>query len=258
MEHIGVSSEQGQGPPLILVPGLDGTALLFYRQIPLLAESFRVITFPLSDDSGCTMESLVVELQELCQRLGGHERVLLCGESFGGALSLSFALSYPERLRGLVILNSFPVIRQRVRIRLAPYLLRAVPWGTMNLVRRFTRSRLHSPHTLPEDLSAFYQRTRHIGRTGYVRRLEILQTYDIRERLGEIQVPTLLLAGDRDHLVPSVREAEFMAARMPRATIQVLRGYGHVCLINHDFNLREHITPWLGRIEGPGAGPRSA
>ena len=233
-----------------MVPGLDGTALLFYRQIPLLAKRFRVVTFPLPDDSKRTMDSLVQRLYELAGRVGGNEKVLLFGESFGGALSLSFGLAHPEKLRGLVILNSFPAIRKRWRMRLAPPLLRVVPWGTMNLVRRLTRSRLHSAHTLPADLSEFSERTRAVGRRGYIRRLEILRTYDIRERLGEFQVPTLFLASDQDHLVPSVKEAHFMAARMPRATVKVLRGYGHVCLINHDFNLLEEISPWLAGIEG--------
>ncbi|MEE9264351.1 MAG: alpha/beta hydrolase [Vicinamibacteria bacterium] len=245
LENLEGYREEGTGPPLIMVPGLDGTALLFYRQIPLLAERFRVVTFPLPDDSKCMMDSLVQRLYELAGRVGGNEKVLLFGESFGGALSLSFALTHPEKLRGLVILNSFPTIRKRFRIRLAPHLLRVVPWGTMNLVRRFTRSRLHSPHTLPEDLSEFFERTRAVGRKGYIRRLEILRTYDIREWLGAIQVPTLFLAGDQDHLVPSVEEAHFMAARMPKATVKVLRGDGHVCLINHDVNLLEEISPWL-------------
>ena len=248
--NLGGYREEGEGPPLILVPGLDGTALLFYRQIPLLAKRFRVVTFPLPDDSKCTMDSLVQRLYELVGRVGGNEKVLLFGESFGGALSLSLGLAHPEKLRGLVILNSFPAIRKRWRMRLGPPLLRVVPWRTMNLVRRLTRSWLHSAHTLPADLSEFSERTRAVVRRGYIRRLEILQTYDIRGRLRGIEVPTLFLAGDQDHLVPSVEEAHFMAARMPRATVKVLRGYGHVCLINHDFNLLEEISPWLAGIEG--------
>lgn len=250
--HIGTYREEGQGPPLILVPGLDGTALLFYRQIPLLARSFDVVTFPLPDDPTATMASLVEDLRDLVDRVarrGAPSKPVLCGESFGGALSMSFALEHPDRLRGLVIVNSFPVIRQRIRIRLAPPLLRKVPWGTMQLVRRFTRSRLHSPHTLPEDLREFTKRTRAIGRSGYIRRLEILRHYDIRDRLHEIQIPVLFLAGDRDHLVPSVQEARFMASRVPEATVEVLEGYGHICLINHDFDLSEYVVPWLERVE---------
>lgn len=236
---------------MILVPGLDGTALLFYRQIPALAKRFRVETFPLRDDPTCTMEGLVAELEARVDRLGSESRnepVFLCGESFGGALSLSFALAHPEMLRGLVILNSFPYVRQRVSIRLGPRLLKLIPWGAMPLVRRFTESRLHSSHTRPEDLREFHQRTRGIARSGYVRRLELLQSYDIRDQLHRISVPTLFLAADQDHLVRSVEEARFMASRMPNATVRVLDGFGHVCMIHHDFNLLEHVNPWLDSV----------
>ena len=252
-------------PPLVLVPGIDGTALLFYRQIPLLAERFRVSTFPLPDQSDCTMDSLVDTLREHCDRVAGGQKVTICGESFGGALSLSYALSHPETLHRLVIVNSFPVIRRRAGLRLAPLLLKAVPWRTMNFARRLSGSRLHSPHTLPEDLSQYHQRVRAGGRRGYIRRLEILRKYDIRERLGEIETPTLFLASDQDRLVPSVPEARFMAPRMPRATVKVLEGYGHICLIHHELNLLEEIANWIEDTDGEGtsavkkaAGPPSA
>jgi pimeloyl-ACP methyl ester carboxylesterase len=147
-----------------------------------------------------------------------------------------------------VIVNSFPVIRSRARVRLAPLALRALPWGSMTLVRRFTEARLHSPHALPEDLREFHERSRQIGREGYLRRLEILGTYDIRERLSQISAPTLFLAGDCDRLVPSVAEARFMAGRVPRSTLVVLEGYGHICLINHDLDLLDHVGPWLDAL----------
>ncbi len=238
---------------IVLVPGLDGTALLFYRQTPILSRRFHVETFPLPDDEACSMESLVAGLRDTIDRVArerGEDRVLLCGESFGGALSLSFALRHHERLSGLVILNSFPYIRQRVRIRLGPALLKLVPWRAMPAVRRFTESRLHSSHTRREDIEEFHRRTRSIGRRGYIRRLEILREYDIRDELHKIEVPTLFLAADQDHVLPSVAEARYMAARMPRATVRILEGYGHVCMIHDDFDLLAHVDPWLGTTIG--------
>lgn len=246
--------ERGKGPTLIMVPGLDGTALLFYRQVPLLSRHFHVLTFPLPNDPHCTMDSLVENLRELIARIveeRGEEGVLLCGESFGGALSLSFALAHPALLRGLVILNSFPKIRKPFQLRIAPSLLRWIPWGAMPLVRRFTEARIHSPHALPEDLAEFHQRLRWVGKAGYIRRLEILRTYDITGKLSEISTPALFLAGELDRLVPSVQEANLMATAMPHAKVVILKGYGHVCLINHDFNLLDYILPWQQEIRRP-------
>jgi len=91
---------------------------------------------------------------------------VLCGESFGGALSLTTALARPDLVRGLVIVNSFPYLDQRLRLAAAPRLLRLVPWAAMPIVRRFTASRLHSSHTLREDLGAFHERSRAIDRDG--------------------------------------------------------------------------------------------
>jgi len=243
--------DAGAAETLMLVPGLDGTALLFYRQVPLLAERFDVVAFPLPDDPVRDMQGLVADLGRLISETAGDRPVVLCGESFGGALSMSFALAHPERVRALVVINSFPYIRSRLQLRLGPLALRLFPWGGMPLVRRFTESRLHSPHALPEDLHEFHERSRQIGRRGYIRRLEILWSYDIRERLREIEAPVLFLAGDRDLLVPSVEEARYMAARVPNATLRILEGYGHICLINHDLNLLEYIGPWMEAISDP-------
>jgi pimeloyl-ACP methyl ester carboxylesterase len=243
-EHLSdAASARAAADTIILVPGLDGTALLFYRQVPLLAKRFNVVAFPLPNESDRSMGDLVDELRALISEVAPRGAIL-CGESFGGALSLSTALACPELVRGLVIINSFSRAPRRLQLRLAPLALRMLPWGAMPLVRRFTGHRLHSPHALPEDLEEFHERSKQIGREGYIHRLEMLRDYDVRERLREIQAPALFLAGDRDQLVPSVREAEFMSARVPNAEMRVLEGYGHICLINHDLDLLELVEPW--------------
>jgi 3-oxoadipate enol-lactonase len=212
-EHLSdIAAARADAETIILVPGLDGTALLFYRQIPLLARRFNVVAFPLPNESDRSMEDLVAELRTLIDEVAPRGAIL-CGESFGGALSMSTALAHPGVVRGLVIINSFSRVPQRVRLRLAPLALRVLPWGAMPLVRRFTEHRLHSPHALEEDLAEFHERSKAIGREGYIRRLEILWDYHLRDRLHEIQAPTLFLAGDRDQLVPSVAEARFMSCR---------------------------------------------
>src|SRR5688500_14778077 len=79
---------EGSGPPLVLVPGLDGTGRLFYRQVPLLARRFRVATYALRD-SATTMEVLVDDLARIIRTIAPTgERVVLIGESFGGLLSM--------------------------------------------------------------------------------------------------------------------------------------------------------------------------
>src|SRR5712692_3387360 len=110
---------QGKGEAVVLVPGMNGTAYLFYRQTPLLARSYRVATYALRD-TATTMDQLVEDLADVIQMVAPVERrAIVVGESFGGALALSLALAQPERVNALVIVNSFSHFASRLRLHLA-------------------------------------------------------------------------------------------------------------------------------------------
>ena len=227
----------GTGQPVILVPGMDGTGLLFYRQVPLLARSYRVATYALRD-TAATMDVLVSDLARIIDTVAPTERrAIIVGESFGGALALSFALARPEQVSRLVVLNSFPYFAPQLRLRFAIMGLSALPWGTMNVVRRLTAFRLHSPHTHGQEIRRFMELTGHATRAGYLSRLKLLTQYDVRHRLHELRAPTLFLAADHDHLVPSVVQARFMASRVQGSRVLVLKDHGHICLIAPDVDL---------------------
>ena len=231
--------------PLVLVPGLDGTGLLFYRQVPLLERRYAVTTHRLRDTATHIAE-LVAELDQRIDSIAPGGRVTLVGESFGGALSLSYALAHPERIERLVILNSFPYFAPQARLRLGSWLLLATPWGVMRLVRALTAWRLHSPHTGRAELRRFHQLMRATTRQGYLSRLRMLREYVVRRRLAEIQAPVLYLAADGDKLVPSVEQARLMASLTPHATMRVLEGHGHICLIAPDIDLGAILDEWIG------------
>ena len=236
----------GEGPPVVLVPGLDGTGLLFYRQVERLAPRHRVLTFRLRDNA-TSMDTLVSDLHDVIStfaRDANTSGITLVGESFGGALSLTFALEHPHLVNRLVIVNSFPYFAPQARLRLGYHLLKATPWGMMRIVRQLTAFRMHSPHTHRDELRKFHALMRQTTRAGYLSRLAILRSYDIRERLPELQTPTLFLAADRDHLVPAVEQAKLMASLAPRAQMRVLCGHGHVCLIAPDLDLSEILREW--------------
>jgi pimeloyl-ACP methyl ester carboxylesterase len=202
---------------------MDGTGLLFYRQMPELGREFRVATYTLRD-SATHMHTLVEDLASIvAQASPSGQRAVVFGESFGGALSMSFALARPELVERLVVLNTFPYFRPQLRLKLAVAWIRTFPWKTMALVRRLTATRMHSRYTHRDEI----------------------------QHLGEIGVPTLLLAADRDHLVPSVEQASFMAERIPEATLRILKGHGHGCLLAPNLHFARILSEWLGRASDP-------
>ena len=239
-------SIRGEGRAVILVPGMNGTGELFYRQVPRLELSYRVATYSLREDAD-SLDTLADDLALVVDLVAPVERgAIIVGESFGGAVALTFALRYPERVVALVILNSFPYFAPQFRLRLAVAALTILPWGAMPLVRHLTAFRLHSPHTDRADVKQFIELTAHATRDGYLNRLRLLRRYDVRDRLRDIRLPTLLLAAEKDHLVPSVAQARYMAGRMPSSVMRILEGHGHICLIAPDLDLAGIIREWRG------------
>jgi pimeloyl-ACP methyl ester carboxylesterase len=249
-DHDSHLSIQGTGEPIVLVSGMDGTGQLFYRQVPLLARSYRVATYALRDGAS-TMEQLVADLAGVVDTASPVDRrAIVLGESFGGALALSFALARPEQVSALVILNSFPYFAPQIRLRLALLGLSALPWGAMGLIRRLTAFRLHSRHTHRRERRRFMELTASASRDGYVNRLKLLTRYDVRHRLHELHVPTLFLASEQDHLVPSVAQAQYMAARVPGSVVRVLAGHGHICSIAPDIDFAQILNEWRPAVDG--------
>jgi pimeloyl-ACP methyl ester carboxylesterase len=232
----------GDGPPLVLVPGMDGTGRLFHRQVPLLARSFRVATFALRDGDA-HMSAHVERVASVIRAIApGGEPAVVCGESFGGAVSLSLALAHPELVRALVVINSFPRFLPQHRLRMAIVGIRLIPWGAMAIVRRVTAFRMHSRYTHREELRNFLEQTKRTTREGYVNRLRVLERYDVRSELSRIAAPAIFVAAERDHLVPAVAQARYMAERVPGAKLRVLEGHGHICLIAPNVDLAAIIA----------------
>jgi len=243
-------SVRGPGPAVVLVPGMDGTGDLFYRQVPLLEKSYSVATYALRDDA-TSMKVLADDLRGVIEQAAPVEkRAIVMGESFGGTVALSTALQHPKHVSGLVVLNSFPYFGPQFRLRLAIAGVSLMPWGAMTLVRYATSFFMHSRHTHRDEVKKFLELTARTTRTGYRNRLRILETYDVRERLSEIQCPTLFLASERDHLVPSVVQARLMAERISSASVHVLSGHGHICLIAPDFDISSILKKWQSNSSG--------
>lgn len=245
---------EGEGPPFVYVPGMDGTGLLFYRQMPELSREYRVATYTLRD-SATHMHTLVEDLAAVvAQASPSGQRAIVFGESFGGAVSMSFALARPELVERLIVLNTFPYFRPQFRLKLAIAWIRTFPWKTMALVRRLTASRMHSRYTHRDEIRRFLELTNGTTKEGYLNRLRILQEYDLRERLREIGAPTLLLAADRDHLIPSVEQASLMVETIPEATLRILKGHGHGCLLAPNLHFARILSEWLGAARDPNSG----
>lgn len=237
-------SERDDLPLLVKICGLDGSGELFYKQIPSLTKSYRVVTFPLRNDPAATYALLADDVAAIIKAIGERKTVVI-GESFGGGIAFTFALRYPQMLERLVIINSFAYYRRRLRIRVAAKLAAILPKNLIVPFRLLSAGLgLLVDGVQGHDRKRILQVLQSVEMRGYARRLQLISEVNLLDRLSEIQAPTLLIGTPRDLLVPSVKEAHDMAVRMPNATVKIIGKAGHSLLLRDDVRLSEILAEW--------------
>ena len=240
-----VYQKQGTGPAFIYVPGLDGTGKLFYKQAADLQQDHTVITFPLRPEGRYAMQDLVDDLLWII-RDAGIERATFLGESFGGLLVMSAALAHPEVFERMILVNTFPRFVQRAKINLGVALFSILPYALMKGYRtRSARRVLFSEDVSEDDRRIFRELTRVVPYEGYLSRLRIICQTDLRTRLFEFMVRTLVVTGTQDRLLDSVAAAKLLARSLPRSRLKLLEGTGHTALISG----RVRVRDWLAELD---------
>jgi pimeloyl-ACP methyl ester carboxylesterase len=237
-----MSDTQTDTKPLaLLIPGLDGTGRLFYRQLEALKVKYRVCPWSYGPETDFELPDLTRKLgEETAEEKPGS--ILVVGESFGGLVALDYVLRYPERVQRLVLENAFPCYRRRLRARLAHALIPLLLLRVGQRIKDFVVDRtLCREGILIEDRRLLQEAMRHINLGAYRRRLELIRQVDLRPHLPQIAVPTVLLASGRDKLVPSIREAHFMASLISNARVYEFPMAGHALLLTPGISLADYV-----------------
>ncbi len=230
-------------PLLLLLPGLDGTGRFFEPHLAALSEHYRPLPFAYRHRPPFGFGDLVEEIAEAT----GSEppgSIVVTGESFGGPVAMNFVLAYPERVQSLVLINTFSRYSWRIRIRLGCRLSGFLRWKGIQQLKTLVAEGILRMEGVPPVLRGHYHRVvQMIDMDSYCCRLNLVRDVDLRQRLCEIRVPTLILAARRDKIVPSWRAAEFMRARIPLARVREFPAAGHALLLTPGFSLAHYISP---------------
>jgi pimeloyl-ACP methyl ester carboxylesterase len=225
--------DEGTGPPLVYVPGIDGSGVLLLETAERLRPHFRLIQVHYTPEGetvrgavGDLVTSLVSVLDEL-----GIDRALILAESFGGPVALTFAHENAERVRALTIVNSFAYFPQRARLAVSRFGSSVLPAALFEFVRPIIAGpKFFGRLCEPDALQRFKARETPNFDAAYRDRLIAVGEFDLRPHLPEIQVPVSLFASERDRIVPSVPCARTMLAGLPNASLRTIPNGGHVIL----------------------------
>jgi len=242
----------GQGYPLVLMhggPGADHWTLLPLRG---LADRFTLIFYdhrcngrsvgpPLSS---MTWENLAADADALRQKLGFAKWAVL-GHSFGGQVALEYALRYQETLSHLVLLDTGGDSRWVQKDAAALLAARGYSPKKVELVRRFFNGELTrweffpillrigdlyfhgpAPWLVLRDAIRGEWRTKIRPEALICAGRGLWRDWTVMERLHEISLPTLAMAGREDFLFPPEHQEE-LAAAIPNARLEIVEAAGH-------------------------------
>ncbi len=225
-------------PPLLYLPGIDGTGRLLFRQTRL-KEKFRVECASYPQDQPRTYEQLADDAASRIERLGSEPAVVVA-ESFGGAVALTLALRRPELISRLVLSNTFAFFPRRLIIRLGAGFGRFLPNWRVPIASRGIRGPAMFGLGVPREIrQEFFQQTADVPMKICGDRLRMIADLDLRARLPEIQIPTLVIIGSHDLVVDPVAGRE-LARLLPLAHL-VERPVGHVAIVHPNIDLLDLI-----------------
>lgn len=224
--------DRGSGPPLVLIPGLQGRWEYMRPAVEALSASFRVITFSLQ---GADLDSLVQQAVAALDR-AEIERATICGVSFGGLVAVRFAARQPARCAA-VVLASTPRPALELRRRHQMYL--KAPWilGPVFLAESPFRLRPEVRVAIPDararrafSLAAVKTfLSAPISLSTMAARATVIATTNLEADCANIHAPALILTGEAhlDHVVPVEGSAVYQRL-IPHARAAVLAQTGHL------------------------------
>jgi 3-oxoadipate enol-lactonase len=225
---------RGDGPPVLLLHGLGSCAADWTWQTPALERIYRVVAVDLPGHGASplprgrlTIEGMADRVASLLAGLdAGPAHVV--GLSLGACVGLRLVLQAPGRVRSLTLVNPFACVRLRgpadvARLATRLTLLAAAP---MPRLAAHVAGRLFpwpEQRGLREAAVASLAAT---SRRGYAAARRALARFDVRGQLTAVRRPTLVVAGDRDLVVPLGLKLTLGAA-IPGARLAVVPGSGH-------------------------------
>ena len=262
------TSVRGQGPPLLLITGLGASLDLaepFERALTTLG--VQAISFDAPGVGQSTayrrprrMRGVASTVEQLLDALG-YDQVDVLGVSLGGVIAQQLAHQAPQRVRRLVLAATGPGLgglpgSPRVLLTLATprrydqpdYYRRVAGRIYGGAARRDPDVLLHG------SVARFVERP---STWGYLGQLFAISGWTSLPWLGSLRQPTLVLAGDDDPIVPLVN-GRILARCIPNARLHVVRGGGHLFLLEQPARIAAVIAGFLERAGACGHVGRTA
>jgi pimeloyl-ACP methyl ester carboxylesterase len=236
-----------QGPPLLLLHHAAGAASDWTEIIDRLGPAVRLVApdLPEHGKNGArrlpTIEAMAAfAAGSLAER--GISRAVVAGHSMGGAVALQLALDWPERVAGLVLLST------SARLRVAQALLALIRERFLDFPQQMLAMGF-SPSADPAVVRRWVEAPWPVTSEAALADFLACDRFDVRGRLPEIRVPTVVVVGEDDGMTP-VKLSRAMVGGIPGARLRLLPATGHFSLWERPGEVVEELRAIRAAVGG--------
>ena len=254
-------AEIGEGEPILFIHGIAGCWRNFLENLPYFGRSYRAIALDLPGFGDSPMPSWEITManygrlvHDFCERLGIDRVAALVGNSMGGFIATEAVIQDPDRFDRLVLISaagvSFAEWQGRPFEAAARIFKAAIPMMSGERRSYWTRPRgrklafgrvFRNPNKLRPELLAEQVRPG-LQAPAFSEALTAIWGYDTRERLPEIEIPTLITWGLNDQVVP-LEGALGYHRLIPESRLELFERTGHLPQL-------ERPARWNPLVEG--------
>jgi pimeloyl-ACP methyl ester carboxylesterase len=260
----------GDGQPLLFIHGLAGLWQNWLLNIPAFMDGHRVIAPDLPGFGGSPMPEGEITVNGYAQTVDavcgalGVESAIVVGNSMGGFIGAELAIAFPTDVSKLVLVSAVGLSIEYVQRE--PLIALARAWAAATaragarseaVIRRprLRRAALQSVLRYPEKLSfpLTWELVQGAAHPGFLPAMEALTDYRVRDKLVQIEVPTLIVWGRNDMLVPVDDAEEFERLIGRNARKQIFDDTGHVPMIERPSRFNALLREFIAGREAPEA-----
>ena len=257
MPHINVSGvdlhyvDEGEGKPVFFLHGNAGSGRVWRKITPEFKKRYRVIAHDRqgfgesekTETGDFSPRGFAGELARLMDALG-VEKAHVCGLSLGGMIAQCFALDYPERVDGLVLVGTMPDRTGRnVPETLAELERDGWPAVAERLIHHWFR-----PGSDEADIAEAYEIALQSPQKMRELTVTALETFDIEAELSHIKAPTLILNGETD-ITNVMGHAKIMNEGIPGSRLIRIPDCGHLIPIERPEAFCRHTLGFLAEVD---------
>jgi len=262
VDHHAYTGEGEEDTSLLLIHGWGMHGGMWRDMAEKLARHFHVYAVDLpghghssgrkESKASFTLDSVVDELSE--QFTGP---LAVCGWSLGGQIALRWALRHPHQVSRLVLVASTPCFvrlddwKFALSVEILEEFAANLRQNYALTLRRFLSLQMRGSEQEREILA--------VMRDGLLSRgepeldalqsgLEILRSSDLRGALPELKQAALVLAGERDTLIP-LQATEFLATGISSGRLAIIKGAAHAPFLTHPGEFLEQVVNFMGEDE---------